>query len=146
MPKGSSGADGLAARDYAALADFRYGIRKFLAFSEAAASRVGLPPQQHQALMAIAAHTGPEPPSVGYVAERLLLAPHTAAELVSRCAAAGLIEKSPSERDRRRAELRLTPRAFEILAELTEAHLEELRAIKPSLQRLLSELETRERG
>ena len=39
--------------DYAALAQFRYQLRTFLAFSEAAAQSAGLTPQQHQALLAI---------------------------------------------------------------------------------------------
>ena len=37
-----------------ALAEFRYMLRKFLHFSEEAATRVGLTPQQHQLLLQIA--------------------------------------------------------------------------------------------
>ena len=56
----------------------------------------GLPSQQHQALLAIAGHAGPEPPTVGTLSEQLIVAPHTAAELVSRMAEAGLVAKATS--------------------------------------------------
>lgn len=127
----------LSAADYAAIAAFRYELRRFLAFSEEAAARAGLPPQQHQALLAIAGHTGAGPPSVGLLAERLLIAPHTAAELVARMAEAGLLTRIVSPRDRRRHELFLTQRARELLAELTPAHLQELKTLEPALVRAL---------
>ena len=64
----------LSRSHYAALAAFRYELRRFLAFSEAAATGAGLPPQQHQALLTVAGHLGPEPPTVGHIAERLMIA------------------------------------------------------------------------
>lgn len=39
--------------NYRLLADFRYALLKFLAFSEAAARAAGLSAKQHQALLAI---------------------------------------------------------------------------------------------
>ncbi len=69
---------GLLPSQYAAIASFRLELRRFLAFSEIAANKAGLPPQQHQALLAIAGHTGPEPPNVGAIAEHLLIAPNSA--------------------------------------------------------------------
>ncbi|QUD89344.1 MarR family winged helix-turn-helix transcriptional regulator [Phenylobacterium montanum] len=137
----SEGRPGLSRRDYAAIAEFRYQLRRFLAFSEAAAARAGLPPQQHQALLAIAGHMGAEPPSVGLLAERLLIAPHTAAELVVRMVEAGLVTKTHSPRDRRRAELALTPHATAMLADLTAAHLDELKSVEPALARVLNGLQ-----
>jgi DNA-binding MarR family transcriptional regulator len=123
----------LDAGQYAALAKFRHELRRFLAFSEAEALAAGLPVQQHQALLAIAGRAPGEPASVGDVAEQLLVAPHTAAELTARMAEAGLVEKRTSSRDRRRVELRLTPRARRLLAGLTQAHLDELRTLGPAL-------------
>jgi hypothetical protein len=38
---------------YESLATFRYALRQFLRFSEDAAKRAGITPQQHQALLAI---------------------------------------------------------------------------------------------
>lgn len=125
---------------YAAIATFRYELRRFLAFSEAAASAEGLPSQQHQALLAIAGHQSPEPPTVGTIADRLLIAPHTAAELVSRMKKANLLTKSPSVHDRRVVELALTPQARNLLNRLTAAHLEELTSLEPALAQALQRI------
>ena len=122
---------------YRALARFRHELRRFLSFSEAAATAAGLPVQQHQALLAIAGHGGPGRPSVGALAEQLVVAPHTAAELASRMAEAGLIHKNHPAADRRRTELTLTDRAEALLAGLTAAHLRELEQLEPALTRAL---------
>jgi DNA-binding MarR family transcriptional regulator len=131
---------GLSRAQYAALAAFRYELRRFLAFSAAAASAEALPPQQHQALLAIAGHDGAEPATVGALAEQLLVAPHTAAELVSRMVEAGLLAKTPSSSDRRRVGLSLTAQAEEVLGRLTEAHLKELSTLEPALVRALGRI------
>lgn len=123
----------LHAGQYAALARFRHELRRFLAFSEAAALGEGLPVQQHQALLAIAGRASGEPASVGDLADQLLIAPHSAAELTARMVETGLIGKTPSARDRRRMELTLTPQAQDLLTRLTQAHLEELRTLGPAL-------------
>ncbi|SFL35424.1 MarR family winged helix-turn-helix transcriptional regulator [Methylorubrum salsuginis] len=129
----------LSRSHYAALAAFRYELRRFLAFSEAAATQAGLPPQQHQALLTVAGHPGPEPPTVGHVAERLMIAPHSAAELVARMVEAKLLAKSRGVQDRRRMELALTPEAEARLHQLTAAHLTELRSLEPALARALAQ-------
>jgi DNA-binding MarR family transcriptional regulator len=128
----------LTPAQYAAIAAFRYRLRRFLAFSEAAAAAEGLAPQQHQALLALAGYTGEEPPGVGAVAEALLIAPHSAAELVARMVEAGLLRKARSQRDRRKAELTLTEKAQALLRRLTEAHLAELRTLEPALAQAIS--------
>ncbi len=131
-------ASGLTREAYAAIAAFRLELRRFLAFSEAAAGKVGLRAQQHQALLAIAGCD--RPPTIGFVAEQLLIAPHTAAELVSRMVDAGLLEKTTSSEDRRRSALTLTTRAADLLQQLTAVHLEELRTLEPALARALMRL------
>ncbi len=131
---------GLSQQEYAAIAAFRFELRRFLAFSAAAAASEGLPAQQHQALLAIAGHDGAEPATVGALAEQLLVAPHTAAELVSRMVEAGLLTKTPSQSDRRRVGLTLTAQADEVLGRLTEAHLKELSTLEPALVRALGRL------
>ncbi|MDE4914620.1 MarR family winged helix-turn-helix transcriptional regulator [Methylobacterium sp. 092160098-2] len=132
--------EGLSREQYAAIAAFRFQLRRFLVFSEAAALAAGLPPQQHQALLAVAGYMESEPPTVGTLAEQLLVAPHTAAELVSRMVEAGLLIKTRSTLDRRRMELVLTPKAEILLGELTTAHLEELRTLEPALIQVLGRL------
>ncbi|MCB1474794.1 MAG: MarR family transcriptional regulator [Rhodobiaceae bacterium] len=122
--------------DYAALSDFRTALRGFLAFSEAKAIEVGLAPQQHQALLAIRGAAGKEA-SVGYLAERLILKPHSASELVSRLEAIGLVRRETSKQDRRRTILVLTERAEILLAELSATHRAEIRRLTPLLIDLL---------
>lgn len=125
----------LSVDQYRSIASFRHRLRRFLAFSETAAAAVGLPAQQHQALLAIAGHDRAEPPTIGNLAEQLVIAPHSAAELVSRMVAAGLVSKSVARSDRRKQELALTPKSASLLASLTETHLGELK----DLHRLLSD-------
>jgi DNA-binding MarR family transcriptional regulator len=56
----------------------------------------------YQALLALAGYVGDEAPGGGAVAEALLIAPHSAAELVARMVDAGLLCKTRSARDRRK--------------------------------------------
>ena len=134
------GRQGLSEAEYVAIAAFRYQLRRFLAFSEGAAAAVGLPAQQHQALLAIAGHASSDRPTIGILAEQLLIAPHTAGELTARMVEADLLIKTVSTHDRRRIELSLTPKAQKLLGELTSAHLEELRTLEPALVRALGGL------
>ncbi|HTN60435.1 MAG TPA: MarR family winged helix-turn-helix transcriptional regulator [Devosia sp.] len=125
--------------DYAALARFRHTIRQFHAFSEARAAEVGLTPQQHQALLAIRA-VEPDQATVGYVAERLILKPNSATGLVDRLEALGLLVRKVAENDRRCAVLRLTAKAYDILAALSAVHRDEIRRLRPLLAGVLDQL------
>jgi DNA-binding MarR family transcriptional regulator len=135
----------LDAADYRALAQFRQALRRFLAFSEAAAVSAGLTPQQHQALLAIKGAPDGVPPGVGDLAERLFVRHHSAVELVDRLARMDLVRRGPDPADRRRVRLLLTAEAEQRLAALSAVHLEELRAIRPSIAALLALLDQTER-
>ena len=129
-------ADELTDNDYAALADFRFSLRQFQAFSEREAAQCGLTPQQHQALLAIrAAPRGRA--TVGHVAERRILKPHSATGLVDRLEALGLVRRRLSEQDRRQALLELTEQAHGILTTLSAAHRQEIGRLRPLLMELL---------
>ncbi|HVT51581.1 MAG TPA: MarR family transcriptional regulator [Dongiaceae bacterium] len=127
--------------DYQALSEFRHALRRFLAFSGDAARRVGMTPQQHQALLTIIGHAGPAPMTIGDLAERLLLKHHSTVELVDRLSEIGLVRREPAEDDRRKVTLRLTDKARRLLNSLSSAHLEELRRIRPVFAVLLGRLE-----
>lgn len=124
--------------DYAALAQFRYQIRSFLAFSEAAAQGQGLTPQQHQALLGIKGFVHQQPATVGDIARFLLIRHHSAVELLNRMAKIGLISKVTDPEDARRVHLKLTGKGEQKLRALSRKNLEELRrAASPALSRLL---------
>jgi DNA-binding MarR family transcriptional regulator len=132
--------DALSETDYETLAEFRYALRRFLNRSAAAARSASLTPQQHQALLAIRGHAGGAI-SIGGLAEKLTVKHHSAGELVERLLQAGLVERRTDHADRRRTFVSLSTRARSLLATLSTNHLEELRLIQPSLQRLLAKLE-----
>ena len=132
------GTDRLTQADYEKLAAFRYLLRRFASFSGGAAHQAGLTMNQHQALLAIKGHVGVM--SVGVLAEQLLVAPHSAAELVGRLGDAGLVDKVEDTSDRRRVVLRLTERAEELLLGMTLAHLREVRVLAPRLMTILRDL------
>ncbi|MBK0004757.1 MarR family transcriptional regulator [Erwinia sp. S63] len=124
--------------DYTLLADFRATLRTFMAFSETQARNVGLTPQQHQALLSIRG-TAPGNATVGYVAERLMLKPHSASGLLSRLEEAGLVMRKSDPTDQRRTFLQLTEEAEQLLESLSLAHLEELSNLKPMLLSMINQ-------
>jgi DNA-binding MarR family transcriptional regulator len=127
-------------QDYQLLAEFRYALRLFLGFSERAALSAGLKPQQHQALLAIKGFPGRDRVSVGELAERLQVRHHSAVGLVDRLERQGLLSRERSEQDARRVLLAVTPRGETLLADLSAAHQEELRRLRPHLTSLLERL------
>jgi len=126
--------------DYRALASFRRSFRSFFAFSEEAARRVGLPPQQHQAILAVRSLASGRGATVGDVANHLLLKPHTAVGLIDRLVRGGLLIRTQDDEDRRRVLLTLTPKANEALRALSAMHLTEIRRNAPELIDLLGQL------
>ena len=126
-------------QDYRRLSEFRYQLRCFLEFSEAAATRAGLTPRQHQALLAIKGAPAGTIPSVGYLAERLRIRHHSAVELADRLADASLISREPDAQDRRRVRLKLTVTAEARLETLSASHLSELNRLRPVLLELLGQ-------
>lgn len=128
----------LTADDYRSLAQFRHDLRRFMSFSSVAAEAEGLPSQQHQALLAIKAHAYSM--TIGDLADWLVIAPHSATELVGRLVEADLVRRETDPADRRRQRILLTTKAEDILHRLTETHLTELRSIAPNLIALLKAL------
>jgi DNA-binding MarR family transcriptional regulator len=124
--------------DYETLAEFRYELRKFLNFSERAAAEHGLAVQQYLALLAIEGFPGRDYVSMGELAERLQVAPHSAVGLVDRLQTAGLVKREAAEEDRRKVSVRLTRRGRAKLEKLAAAHRQELQTVAPLLTGLLA--------
>jgi uncharacterized protein YeaO (DUF488 family)/DNA-binding MarR family transcriptional regulator len=116
----------LSDQDYARLLSLRTGLRRFLRWSEQQARAAGLTPAQHQLLLAIRGHADPRGPTVGEIANYLLLRHHSTVELIDRADAAGLVDRSRDPDDHRVVRLRLTAVGAEGLEKLSALHLEEL--------------------
>lgn len=127
--------------NYEALAEFRYALRKFLTFSEDAASQAGLTPQQHQALLSIKGAPRADWLSINQIAERLLVRHHTAVELVDRLVSLGLVIRKADSTDGRRIQVHITKDGEERLRALSVNHIEELKNIRPTLRKLLKQFE-----
>lgn len=119
--------------DFQALARFRHQLRKFLAFSEAVARKVGLEPRQHQLLLALRGLPPDVEPSVQRLAELLVVKHHTVVELVDRLEAAKLVRRERDAKDRRRARISITAHGLDVLKRLSTAHIDELRSQAPAL-------------
>jgi DNA-binding MarR family transcriptional regulator len=127
---------------YEVLEEFRYHIRRFLSFSEHAARRAGVEPQQHQALLSIRAARGGKKATIRFLAERLLLRHHSAVELCDRLERKKLIRRSRGETDRRQVLVNLTARGEKLLRRLSRLHRNELQTAGPRLIRALERVET----
>lgn len=130
----------LAKADYETLAEFRHLLRRFVAFSDAAAEAAGLRPQQHQALLVIKGFAGRERITIGELAERLGIRHHSAVGLVDRLVARNLACRRADRMDRRQVEIALTPRAEALLTRLSLAHRGELTRLAPLFQGLFAQL------
>ena len=130
----------LTTRDYAQLAEFRFALRTFLRFSESAAEEVGLTSQHYQAMLILRASAGGPIVTIADLAQQLLLKHNSAVGLVDRLENEGLMERVRSETDRRKVELRLTPRGREVLGELAAAHRQELARLGTVLKDFFAQL------
>ena len=114
---------------YARLLRLRTGLRRFEHWSAERAKEAGLTPAHHQLMLAIRGHADPEGPTIGEVADYLLLRHHSAVGLVDRAEAAGLVARQRSADDHRVVKLHLTAEGASRLETLSHLHLEELRRL-----------------
>jgi DNA-binding MarR family transcriptional regulator len=119
--------------EYRALADFRYVLRQFMTFSEAAARSADLEPQQHQLLLALKGLPAELRPTIRTLAERLQLRHNSTVELAQRSIESGLISRRTSTTDRRQVLLSITARGERVLLGLSIAHREQIRSATPAL-------------
>ncbi|HWF42557.1 MAG TPA: MarR family winged helix-turn-helix transcriptional regulator [Acidothermaceae bacterium] len=122
--------------DFAALLRFRTALRQFNRWSEAQAATVGLTHTQHQLLLAVKGHGDARGPTIGEVAEYLLVRQHSVVELATRIEALGFVERHADETDGRVVRLVLTPLGEASIGALTQVHVQELHTLAPLLQAL----------
>jgi DNA-binding MarR family transcriptional regulator len=131
----------LKKKDFEALSDFRYQMRRFLRFSEEIVRNHGVTPLQYLLMLHIKGYPGREWATVGELAERLQSHHHGTVALVSRCERLGLVKRKVSAEDRRQVEIRLTSkgeRCIERLARLHRAGLLDAKSFSSYMQSLTS--------
>lgn len=120
----------LSKKDFAALAQFRYQLRRYLRFSEDVTRREGITPLQYQLLLQIKGFPGREWATVGELAERLQAKHHGVVALITRCEELGLVARRMSDEDRRQVEVRLQPKGERCLERLVRLHRAELASLQ----------------
>ncbi|HQU26013.1 MAG TPA: MarR family winged helix-turn-helix transcriptional regulator [Acidimicrobiales bacterium] len=131
----------LSASTYARLLALRTGLRRFQHWSEQQARAQGLTPAQHQLMLAVRGHDDPRGPTIGDVADYLLLQHHSAVGLVDRAVEAGLVRRVRADDDHRVVRLALTADGARRLERLSAQHLEEIERLAPLLRGLTKGLE-----
>lgn len=127
--------------DYRKLLAFRTGLRRFLRWSEQQAAAAGVTAAHHQLMLAIRGHDDPRGPTIGEIADALLLRHHSAVGLVDRAVEQGLVERVTDADDHRVVRLRLTRAGQATIRRLSDAHIEELRRLAPRMQSLWADLD-----
>ncbi|MGH6647339.1 MarR family winged helix-turn-helix transcriptional regulator [Aquabacterium sp.] len=124
----------LTKADFEVLSEFRFQMRRFERFSENAAQAEGITPLQYLLLLHIKGFPGRAWALVGELAERLQVQHHAAVALVTRCEALALVERRPSQVDRRQVEVHLLPKGTRLLTRLAALHRAELKSLGGAFQ------------
>jgi len=114
---------------YARLLALRTGMRHFERWSEQQARAAGITAAQHQLLLAIRGHADSRGPTVGEIADYLLLRHHSVVGLIDRAVVARLISRTRDDKDHRLVRLRLSANGAKRLEKLSSLHVEELKPL-----------------
>jgi DNA-binding MarR family transcriptional regulator len=117
-------------RQYEALANFRYQLRRFVRYSEQITRKHGITPLQYQLMLHIKGYPGREWATVGELAERMQSTHHGAVALVTRTEKIGLVTREVNEADRRSVHVRLTAKGEKSLTRLAQLHRDELLTLR----------------
>lgn len=121
--------EAISKREFEALSEFRFQIRRFERFSEDIVQAQGITPLQYLLLLHIKGYPGRDYATVGELAERLQAKPHGMVALVTRCEEQQLVRRHHSETDRRQVEVHLLPKGEALLIKLAALHRAELRSL-----------------
>jgi DNA-binding MarR family transcriptional regulator len=131
----------LTQEDFTHLLELRTGLRRFLRWSEQQAKAAGLTPAKHQLLLAVRGHPNPAGPTVGEIADYLVLRHHSAVGLIDRAVADGLVARNPDPVNKSVVRITLTPSGVAKLEELAEAHMDEIAHLAPTMRALWRAIE-----
>ncbi|TRZ90630.1 MAG: MarR family transcriptional regulator [Rhodocyclaceae bacterium] len=112
-------------REFEALSQFRYQLRRFLRFSEQETRRNGITPLQYLLLLHIKGFPGRDWATAGDLAERLQAQHHGVVALISRCEKLGWVKREQSTADRREVEIHLTAKGDRMVAKMAALHRDE---------------------
>jgi DNA-binding MarR family transcriptional regulator len=126
-------ADDLTKQDFEALARFRFGIRRYLRFSEETVRGHGVTPQQYQLMLALKGFPGRDWAVVREIAERLQLRHHSVVELIDRAQHQGFVRRTSDPDDARAVRVVLTGDGERLLGRLSALHRDELRRMDDAL-------------
>jgi len=121
--------EALRKSDFEARSEFRYRLTCFLRFGEQLAQAAGITFPQYLLLIHVKGMKGRSWALVGELAERMQLRHHSTVELVTRCEAAGLVERRRSEEDRREVQIHLTRAGERLVHRIASAQTEELSSL-----------------
>ena len=124
----------LTKNQFEALSEFRYQLKRFLHFSEAAAKEQGITPLQYLLLLHIQGYPGRNWATVGELAERLQMNHNATVALLTRCEELDLVERRKNESDRRKVEIHLTVTGSSYLQKLAQQHKTELQSLQKTFQ------------
>jgi DNA-binding MarR family transcriptional regulator len=127
--------------DFEHLLELRTGLRRFLRWSEEQAKAAGLTAAKHQLLLAIKGHPDPGGPTIGEIADYLVLRHHSAVGLIDRAEKDGLVKRTPDPGSRSIVRVTLTPAGEVKLDALAEAHVQEITHLAPTMRTLWRALE-----
>jgi DNA-binding MarR family transcriptional regulator len=122
----------LTQADFEHLLRLRTGLRRFLRWSEEQARAAGLTSAQHQLLLAVRGHPGETAPTVGEIADYLVLRHHSAG---------GLVVRTPDPLNGTQVRVSLTEAGRAKLNRLAETHLAELAHLAPTMRALWDALD-----
>jgi len=123
----ADGAEPLTKQDFEALARFRFGIRRYLRFSEETVRSHGVTPQQYQLMLALKGYPDRDWAVIRELADRLQLRHHSVVELVNRAQSQGLVLRTADPDDARAVRVVLTADGESLLGRLSALHRDELR-------------------
>jgi DNA-binding MarR family transcriptional regulator len=131
----------LTQTDFEHLLELRTGLRRFLRWSEDQARAAGLTPAKHQLLLAVRGHSDPAGPTIGELADYLVLRHHSAVGLVDRAVGDGLVQRNPDPDNKSVVRVTLTPAGAAKLDLLAGAHVDEIAHLAPTMRTLWSMLQ-----
>ena len=114
-------------KEYQALGELRYLIRRFLQEGDVTAKQAGLEPQQYLLLLAIRGLPTGQEATISTLANRLSLRHHSTVELIDRMEGHGYVRRVRGREDRRQVLVSLQPRGARLLERVVEQRIIELR-------------------